>query len=427
MRWWWEDVPRSVSRVAPMGHMVLTDGSYVRAFAGGSAAPVAALALGVLLGWRPWTDTYATFSYSVGLTAGLVVLGVLGASLGLAAWVGWCIGDWFLATIPPGNYSALGRVVVDLLLGVAVVVLPIVAQGLRARTEQLVTPVVGQAAGWIAWGAFAVTAGVGAYVWELSVPQLIRPLWVFNNLSPELPAVEPFQRDVGITSSVQGVDFLDGLTSSSLFWFVLLAGGVRAGLTMVAARRDSSAAQPAPPAAAKPQPSMSPAARRHLQRSTAAGQRLQLASVTAVLDEGAAAPPGPWVGAGLAALKALASAAAVAVVLAGLTTTTLPEFASRQWLGMLTAFAIAALVRVVGLGFLPGYVRLVNRVPVVARIVVCMVVAQTIAKDLIDDALRANDADFSSLLVPMLVSVGVATLLIPGRRPSELADAGAPA
>jgi len=427
MRWWWEDVPRSLSRLAPTGHLVMTDGSYVRAFPGGSAAPVAALALGVLLGARPWTDSYATFSYSVGLTAGLVVIGVLGASLGLAAWVGWCVGDWFLATVPPGQYSALGRLVVDIVLGVAVVVTPIVAQGLRARTEQLLMPVVGEVAGWLAWGAFALTAGVGVYVWELSVPQLIRPLWVFEHLSPELPAVEPFQRDVGLTSSFQGVDFLDGMTDSSLFWFVLLAGGARAGLTMVAVRRDSPLAQPAPPVAARPQPSMSPAARRHLQAAASAGQRPPLATVTAALHEGAAGPPGAWSGAGPAALKGLASAAAVAVVLAGLTTTTLPEFASRQWLGMLTAFAIAALVRTVGLGFVPGYVRLVNRVPVVVRIVVCMVVAQTLAKDLIDDALRANDADFSSLLVPMLVSVGVATALIPGRRPSELADAGAPA
>jgi hypothetical protein len=410
-----------------MGHIVLTDGSYVRAFPGGSATPVVAFGLGLLLGWRPWEDSYATYSYSVGLAAGLVVVGVFGASLGLAAWVGWCVGDWFLATAPPGNYSALGHIVVDLLLAVAMIVLPIVAQGLRARTEQLVMPVMGQAAEWIAWIAYGLTAGVGVYVWQLSVPQLIRPLWVFNNLSPELPAIEPFQRDVGITTSFQGVGFVDGLTSSSLFWLVLLASGGRAVLTAVASRRDPLAAQPAPPAARESRRSVSPAVRQEIQQSMTAGQAPALATLTAGIHEGAAAPPGAWAGAAPAALKAIGSALAVALVLAGITTTTLPEFASRQWLGMFAAFAIAALVRSVGLGFLPGYVRVVNRVPVVVRLLVCVFVAQTIAKDLIEDALLANDTDFSSLLVPMLVSVGVATALIPGRRPSEIAMAGTPA
>lgn len=203
MDWWWERLPRSLGGTAPSAHLVLTDGSYVRAFPGGAWAPGAAFVLGLALGWRPWEDAYATYSYSVVLTAALVVIGVLGASLGVAAWFGWCLGDALLATKPPGDLSGTGRLVVDLLLAVAMVALPIVAQGLRSRTEQLLVPVVGQVAVWAGWVAYALTAGVGVYVWQLSVPQLVRPLWVFNDLSPELPAIEPFQSDVGITTSFE--------------------------------------------------------------------------------------------------------------------------------------------------------------------------------------------------------------------------------
>jgi hypothetical protein len=267
------------------------------------------------------------------------------------------------------------------------------------------------------------------YVWELSVPQLVRPLWVFNNLSPEIPAIEPLQRDVGLTTSFEGVGFMDGLTSSSLFWWVVLAGGVRAVLTTVAHRRDPLAAQAValPPTAGGRRLSVPDAARRQIEQGRVIGHPPPLAWLTGVIDRGAAAPPGPWTGLGTAALKAVGSALVIAAVLAGVTTTTVPDFASRQWLGMLTAFAVAALVRSIGLGFLPAYVRAVNRVPVVVRILACGLVAQIVADDLVEDALLANDTDFSSLLVPMLVSVGLAAVLIPGRRPTEIATAGAPA
>lgn len=427
MDWWWERLPRSLGGAAPSAHLVLTDGSYVRAFAAGSWAPAAAFVVGLVLGWRPWEDAYATFSYSVVLTAALVVIGVLGASFGLAAWVGWCLGDALLATKPFGELSGTGRLVVDLLLAVAMVALPIVAQGLRSRTEQVLAPVIGQGAEWIGWAAFAVTAGVGAYVWQLSVPQLVRPLWVFNNLSPELPAIEPFQKDIGMTTSFEGVGFMDGLTSSSLFLWVLLAGVARAVLTTVAVNRDPVAAlPPSPPSPGEATRPLPGNVRQGVRQSLAGGQLPPLAMVTEGIPQGAAAPPGPWADVGMAVLKAGLSALAVAAVLAGLTTTTEPKFATSQWLGMFAAFAVAALVRTVGLGFLPGYVRLVNRVPVVLRILACGLVAQTIANDLIEDALLANDTDFSSLLMPMLISVGIAAALIPGRRPTEIATAGAP-
>lgn len=411
--WWWERLPQAVGRVSPMAHLVLTDGSYLRAFPRGRWAPAAALGLGLIVGFRPWEDGYATYSYSITLTALLVVVGVLGASLGLAAWIGWCLGD-IVAAKPQtfGGYSATGRLIVDLLLAVAIVFLPVVGQGLRARTEQLTVRFVGAVARWIGWAAFALTVGVGAYVWQLSVPQLIRPLWVFNEQSPVLPAIEPFQRDVGLTSNFEGVGFLDGLTSSSLFWFALLAGVGRAVLTEAAFRRDPMAAQPPAPAAA---------------RAVAAGEAPALTTVTASMREGAAAVAGPGDELVPTALKAVAAAFVTSLVLAGLTTTTRPDFHRAQWFGMLVAFAVAALVRSVGLGFVPQYVRLVNQVPVVVRILVCGLVAQAIAGNLIEDALAANDDDFSSLLVPLLVSVGLAALLIPGRRPTEIANAGAPA
>jgi hypothetical protein len=397
-----------------MGHLVLTDGSYVRAFPRGKWAPAAAFGLGLIIGFRPWESNYATFSYSVTLTAILVVVGVLGASLGLAAWIGWCLGD-FVADTPAtfsGTYSTTGRLICDLLLAVAMIFIPIVAQGLRSRAEQLAVRFAGGAARWAGWAAFALTAGVGVYVWQLSVPQLVRPLWVFNNQSPELPAIEPFQRDVGLTTNFEGVGFFDGLTSSSLFWFALLAGVARAILTEAALGRDPVAAQAAAPAAP---------------RTPSAGEAPALATLTASMAEGAAAPPGPRADLPVTVVKAAAVAFVTALVLAGLTTTTRPEFNTTQWFGMFAAFAIAAVVRTVGLGFVPSYVRLVNQVPIFVRILVCALVSQAIAGDLIEDALASNDDDFSSLLLPLLVSVGIAAVLLPGRRPTEIAAAGAPA
>lgn len=221
---------------------------------------------------------------------------------------------------------------------------------------------------------------------------------------------------------------MDGLTTSSLFLWVLLAGAARAVLTAVANGRDPVAAlPPAPPSSGEATRPLPSSVRQGVQQSLAGGQLPPLTMVTAGIEPGAAAPPGPWADIGTAVVKAALSALAVAAVLAGLTTTTEPRFAASQWLGMFAAFAAAALARTVGLGFLPGYVRAVNRVPVVLRILVCALIAQAIANDLIEDALLANDTDFSSLLLPMLISVGVAAALIPGRRPTEIAMAGAPA
>ena len=412
-RLWWERLPHAAGRFSPMAHFVLTDGSYVRAFPRGTWAPVAALGLGLVIGFRPWEDSYATFSYSVTLTAILVVVGVLGASLGLAAWIGWCLGD-FVAEKPQifGGYSTSGRLICDLLLGVAMIFIPVVAQGLRSRAEQLAVRFLGAGARWAGWAAFALTVGVGVYVWQLSVPQLVRPLWVFQDQSPELPAIEPFQRDVGLTTNFEGVGFVDGLTSSSLFWYALVAGIARAVLTELALRRDPAAAQAAAPAAPRAAPT---------------GDAPSLATLTETMREGAAAPPGPQSDLVPTVLKAAGVAFVTALVLAGLTTSTRPDFKSSQWFGMFAAFAIAGVVRSVALGFVPSYVRAVNRIPIVVRIIVCALVAQAIAGDLIEDALVANDDDFSSLLLPLLVSVGIAAVLLPGRRPTEIATAGAPA
>jgi hypothetical protein len=421
---WWERLPRAVGRRSSVGHLVLTDGSYLRALPNGAWAPVAAFAIGLLLGFRPWEDGYATFSQSLTFTMILVGIGVLGAGLGVAAWVGWCLGDFVASTPAFVQYSTNGRLVCDLVLGVGMILVPVIAVGARTRTERLVAAVNGDLARWAGWAAFAVTAAVAVYVWELSVPQLVRPLWVFNRVSPDLPAIEPLQRDVGLTTSFNGLKFTDGLFASSLALAALVLGIVRAVLSEVATGRDPVAAQPVSlPAGTGIHHAAAPV-RQAIDSAAAGGSAPQLATLTAVLPDGAAAEavPSPTTGLGPAVIASLVGALLTAVVLAGLTTTTEPRFNSSQWTGMLAAFAIAALVRNVGLGFVPVYVRLVNRVPVVIRIAVAAVVSRSIASGMIKDALEANDTDFSSLLVPMLVAVGVAAVLIPGRLPTERAE-----
>lgn len=420
---WWERLPQAIGRFSPMGHLALTDGSYLRALPYGPWSPAIAFGLGLLIGFRPWEDSYATYSYSLTLTGILVVIGVLGASVGAAAWIGFCLGD-FVASKPPFDYSTNGILIADLVLAVAMVFIPVVALGLRNRAEQLVATFNVQMARWAGWAAYALTAGVGAYVWELSVPQLIRPIWVFNRLSPELPAIEPLQRDVGLTtSSFEGLGFFDGLTTSSLFMTVVFFGIVRAVLTEVAERRDPLATQPVP---LPPGTGLRPPVpvRQAISAATASGTAPALATITAALPERAAAPPGPLSNLAPTVAKSVGGAFITAVILAGLTTSTEPRFKSGQWMGMFAAFVIAALVRNVVLGFVPQYVRLVNKVPIVARILVCGIVSQSIASGLIEDALAANDNDFSSLLTPMLISVGLAAVLLPGRRPTELAEQG---
>jgi hypothetical protein len=197
-RFWWVDVPARARRISPVLSVMLRDGIYLLKWPQvGAVAPPLALLAGFAAGWLR-SGAWTTFSFSIALMSAVILLSGVSAALGLWAWCGWVLGDFFLFSHPLPAHAGLGiivalaRVRVPLIISYALL-LALVATPLSARqlAAEALPRSVPPRAGTLrsnqgssrgrrpfVIGAWAVLAAILTYGWTLVVPILIRPvLW----------------------------------------------------------------------------------------------------------------------------------------------------------------------------------------------------------------------------------------------------------
>src|SRR6185503_18839924 len=115
----------------------LADGSYLARWpAAGWGGPIAALAIGLLVGWRPWSDAETYTGTLFGMVL-LVIVASAGAALGLWALVGYSLADLLLrdhgvrvfglSFVERQLYVTVPVILADLLLAALLVLTPLLA------------------------------------------------------------------------------------------------------------------------------------------------------------------------------------------------------------------------------------------------------------------------------------------------------------
>jgi hypothetical protein len=220
---WWGRVPRALSRLSPVAAAAAFDGAYLVGWRlAGALVPLAAVALGLGLGWLHPPDGGYTFTSSLLLTAVLLGIGGIGSGVGLWLAVGFAIGDFILFPhLADGAVALRCQVsrctVIDELLKVRVpllisyvllaqgtVLVPFASTAVRSAGMRLVarftTP--GLAVG---VALQAVVQAALSLLWAMSLAFGLRPLWTFLGDQPPVDEVQPVQDAVVILALVGGM------------------------------------------------------------------------------------------------------------------------------------------------------------------------------------------------------------------------------
>jgi hypothetical protein len=235
----WLRIPQLAARRFLSIGVALGDGAWLRAWPLAAVlGPVGALGIGGLLGLLRPDPTY---SGSLAVLATFVALAGVGAGIGAWAWAGYVVADigfhWqnellgrfgFGSSDPLRTLWALyvPRLLTYLLLGVLLVMMPVVATGIRIQIVRLLHL---QGDARLAGGAALQGAlfATGVVLWAQATAFMIRPLWSFVGLVPDIEAISPLQ---------------DGAVK-----LALLGGGVAAARTVIATRAlEREAPRPGP-------------------------------------------------------------------------------------------------------------------------------------------------------------------------------------
>lgn len=354
----WRNLPAQARRVSPALGAIFGDGSYLRAWpALAAVAPPALLATGLLIGANHSRETY---TYSLTLVVFFAAVAGLGAALGFWTWLGYVVGDLVLfdrdqfPLFEAGGADVYVPTAISYaLLAWLLVVAPVIATGVRFRLVRWLGP-------WRLWKAaagfvcHAALLGALAYAWAQSMAFLIRPLWSYQDLTPDVEAITPLQAN-----------------SSSLARAAVIAVAARAALTLLpyreAATRAAAAAQPPAPGA----PTRS---------------RLPV-----------------WVRVPLTAL-------ALTFLISGLTSGTGQD---RLVFGL---FIAILLFRELVVPRLPVWGELLPRIPLVARAGAACLISYWIAKDLVPPEVEEGAVSFSSIVTTVVLAMLVTALLVPPER-----------
>jgi hypothetical protein len=367
----WIRIPQLAARRFLSIGVALGDGAWLRAWPLAAVlGPVGALGIGGLLGLLRPDPTY---SGSLAVLAAFVALAGVGAGIGAWAWVGYVVADmafhwqnelfvrFGFGSDPLRTLWALyvPRLLTYLLLGVLLVMMPVIATGIRIQIVRLLHL---QGDARLAGGAVLQAAlfGTGVVLWAQATAFMIRPLWSFVSLVPDIEAISPLQ---------------DGAVK-----LALLGGVVAAVRTVIATR----------------------ALEHEAPRSALGADR----------------KPWPWpVGVGVRAgiLTLLLSG-----VIAGTTQAVI------VFVVMVAACAARALV----LPRLHGYLALVDRVPLLIRLIVVGGVGWVLADIIVEPAVKRGEASFTWMLVAIVLTTVFAAALIPpapaSAPPEPSATAGGP-
>jgi hypothetical protein len=428
----WVTVPQRVAKRWPAGGAVLADGAWLRVVpAAAVIGPIVAFALGFWIGgFRD--ETYETYTYSVGLLCILTLPACFGAGLGFASLAGYVLGDLFLfdhhvgADTFPDGLDHLTRwlvplLVTYLLLAILLVGAPAIGAAFRFQVQRVLK---GQPPGVRFVAATAANvAGVvlTAWSWISVMPVLIRPPWLWADLGQP---TDPFLdlQDIG----------------NNVIVFMGVAVAVRSVVAHLAEQRVAAAASASATSAAPGATQAGDAATRprrtfrRFVRPSKGGPPVKAATepfalpslpTRAVRDKLAAgagavatatAPPSP-------AERTRATVVSIVVaVVAGMVLTMLISGLLGTWGDVAlswAAFTVAILLRRLVLPSIPGYAKLVNKIPMVARVLVAVIVARAIGDRIVQHAFDEGEtSDLVPLMQSLLASVVLSSFLFPSRK-----------
>lgn len=200
----WVRLPSALRRLGSLPALAANDGAGLAALPPlGALLPPLAFLLGLLCGTVRFATVWS-FSESLGVMALFAFIAFFGgAGPGLWMWAGFALGDFFLYRHPAvsiGIWNPLEGFVrtrgawllLYVLLALLLVVFPLTASALR-RVTTLPTQVTGP--GTVAAGAliYIVVAAILTYSWSQSVPILQRPIFTWHNSAPTVAAMSPLQ------------------------------------------------------------------------------------------------------------------------------------------------------------------------------------------------------------------------------------------
>lgn len=204
VRWWWFRLPLGTARYFPVFGSALSDGLYLARWpvVAAAATPLVVL-IGLLLGARHPGET---FTYSIGVMALLIGAGLFSAQLGVAAVVGYAIGDLLYhghpslwVAVQRSAVQTLLRVHLPLLISYAVLAVvcvnvPLIGASVRLQVRSVrllrTLPWVGRILEGVVYVALI---GVLVYAWANAAPVLIRPVYTWQGGQPPVAAIRPLQ------------------------------------------------------------------------------------------------------------------------------------------------------------------------------------------------------------------------------------------
>ena len=351
----WATIPSKAHRLSRQLGAILSDGQYLSASPNLAViVPTAAFLAGLLSGFL---HPDAIFTASMPLTALLLLFACFGSGIGWYAWLGYMIGD--LPNLIPATavvtarYGGLatalpiGHVYAYLVLAMLIVAVPIGARSLSVATSRAI-PGGDNLVIQVLLGA-ALMAGM-VFLWCLAMPILVRPVYLLEGISPTVVSVATIQESSGLVLIVESA----------------VLGGIRAFLGRAATRFDSF-------------------------------NQTALAFSEATARSRSLSDSVPTV------IRLAARAVLTVLLLLGLMNS--PADSAIAFVGVLATLLLASLV----IPRLTGFTRLLERIPIVARLVAGFVVAFIVGYIVI-----APFFETYMSMIPILISVllGFAVMLI---------------
>lgn len=358
----WRTVPAAAGRASATAACALADGSYLLRWPRAAVAvPAGGLILGLVLGAIHPGPSY---SYSFAVVAAMAAGSAIGAGVGAWILLGFVGTDLFLsdrsqlqafAGIPginPLTQAYVPLALTYLLLGILLVLVPLAGSAFAFLTAAALREARPGPAELAASLMYVGTVTALTYAWGQAMPFMIRPLYSFALSSPDTPAIEPIQANIGALCAV--------------------AAMCAAGRCLLMRCRAGSARWPplAPPGL----------------RSAAGGRRALVRALVAV----------PF------------QALLLALLLGGLV--------SRGWQGWLIWLLLCAIIgaRLILVPLIPGYPELIAKVPVLFRIGACVLAGYLLGAVIAQRAVVEGQTSFAPLLQAVFGALVMAALLLPG-------------
>ena len=206
---WWGDLPSRAARISGSLGFVLRDGEYLEAVPPAAAyAPPIALLIGLLAGWlHPFAQE--PFTTSVLLMAVAVAVGTISAGVGSWLFIGYVVGDLFVARGPAFGGSAGDDVktfaailLCDIVFAMLVVIIPITARALSAEVTARWFPQRGD----LPTQIIAVVAVAAlAFAWAQGALVLTRPFFTWHGLAVPGTEIQALQLGVVVVPIIAAV------------------------------------------------------------------------------------------------------------------------------------------------------------------------------------------------------------------------------